>query len=75
MSALELLREQWKIAMRAHNDAGVAAAHAQREAAAFNAMVAAESLRRLVPPGFAIDILGDGLVKPENQIARVLADQ
>lgn len=61
------LRELWR--------AAVIARHAHAAAAArFDAALAAESARRLVPPGYAIDVLGDGRVKPESEIARVLAD-
>lgn len=48
---------------------------ADQAGAEYNAALAAEMARRCVPPGYAIDVLGDGKVKPEKDCAALPPDK
>jgi hypothetical protein len=67
VSTLDELRELWRAAVMARHAAALAVAN-------FDAAMAAEGARRCVPPGYAIDVLGDGSVKPEGEIARTFPE-
>lgn len=67
------LRELWEAAIRAKADAAAAAARADRLSATFNEALAAAHARRLVPPGYQIDYLGDGTVKPTDRCRQIPA--
>lgn len=66
------LRDLWKRANEAGYEVSMAKARADKALAELFEAEAQECARRHVPNGFAIDVLGDGTVKPADQCSRVL---
>jgi hypothetical protein len=58
------LRALFEAAIDAASAADVARARSDAAAVAYNLALAEERARRRVPPGYSIDVLGDGEIRP-----------
>ena len=69
---MDKLRDLWKAALCAQHDVNLAKAKASQAESSFALALHEARKELLVPPGYEIDFLGDGKVKPADKCAKLL---